>query len=253
MLTRHDVKELVIKAIPQLQELKKTYSLLPKTICSRRVECCSMLPEISFLEALSALNQLMYMEPGKRVYISKKISRYFFLNPVEITLCPFLEKNDCIIYDNRFFACRAYGLWSKEYYEQISERSHDIKNQIRKLWGRMGITLPQEVMDFQVPYCTNVKTEGSVNIDDKLILQVEGNIKILSQQFPKEHHLFGQMYFSDFSFLFVSFIFGVDKAVSLKFFIVNDIVKTGNRARLDDTMREIFDIFGEKIGGVYEE
>ena len=246
MLTKNEVMELLRKDLPQLKELKKTYALLPKTRCNRRARCCSMLPETSFLESLLALEQLMNMKPEKRVYISKKISRYFFLNPVEITSCPFLDKNNCLIYDNRFFGCRAYGLWSQGYYRQISERSRDVKNQIRKIWGRMGVSLPQEVMEFQVPYCTYVKTDDSAPVDDNWILQVENNMKNLSQQFPEEHHLFGQMYFSDLSFLFVSFIFGVNEAVSLKFSIVNDIVNTGNRVVLDDKIGGISDIFGKK-------
>ncbi len=245
MFTKHDVRELLHKSLPQRKELEKIYTLLPKTRCSRRALCCSLLPEMSFLEALSALEQLISMKSKRRLHISKKIMRYFFTNPVEINLCPFLDGNDCLIYQDRFFGCRAYGLWSKRYYEKLSEGSRYTKNKIREIWGKMGVLLPQSVTEFQVPYCQHLERQDNMPMDDEMLMQIGRRIEELSEKFSQWHHLFNQMYFSDLSFFLASLFYGTSETVQLKFDIVSDIVKKGNRGRLDELIEHITDFPGE--------
>ncbi len=122
-LTLPDLKELIFNSQGQRQGLKNLYSQLPDTSCQRRALCCSLLPELSLLEALEALDQLRKFPPARRRELTQKIIRYFFINPAEITGCPFLEDRDCLIYPSRFFGCRAYGLWSKGHYRQIAHQA----------------------------------------------------------------------------------------------------------------------------------
>jgi len=225
------------------KELGEVYDTLPSTRCKRKTACCSLMPEMTILEALAAVQNLIDMPQDMRLLIYKKTVRYFMTNPVAVTKCPFLEGEECLIYRNRFLGCRAYGLWSKEYYENLSERSRHVKLQIRAVWENMDIHLPKEIVEFQVPYCTDVVPTGKTAIHDDLIISVAETVENLSRQCARWHYLFRQNYFSDFSFLLTSLVFGVHDAVSLKITVVNDIVKKGNRRRLDTILEKIPDIF----------
>lgn len=230
--------ELLQISAPQRQELNEIYALIPSTRCLRKTHCCLMLPETTLIEALAAIDRLLNMSSHMRKRLIKRGVCYFFLNPVEITSCPFLEGRDCIIYQNRFFGCRAYGLWSEDYYSKLVSNSRDAKKYIQKQWENLGISLPQEVIDFQVPYCKYVESENAL-IDDETLLNISNRIEKLSQHFSQWHQSFRQRYFSDMSFLLVSLMFGVTEAVRMKFTIVRDIVTTGNRSSLDRILEEL--------------
>jgi Fe-S-cluster containining protein len=241
------IRDLLHASSPQCKELEKVYALLPKTQCQRRALCCSVLPEMSLVEALVAINQLINKDPSTRRQLIKKIVSYFFLNPVEITMCPFLDGRDCLIYQHRYFGCRAYGLWSKEYYEKLAESSRQVKKHIQRQWEYLGIFLPKSVIDFKVPYCLNVTIDGYALINDNMLLNVSENIETLSKHFFQWHYSFRQQYFSDLSFLLTSLVFGVRETVQMKFIIVSDIVTKGDRSRLDRIVNEFPDFGADLI------
>ncbi|MDI6889469.1 MAG: hypothetical protein QMC83_00800 [Thermodesulfovibrionales bacterium] len=239
----HVIKELLQISVPQRRELERTYALIPATRCQRRTHCCSMLPEMTLVEALAAIQRLVNMDPHMRILLIKRTVSYFFLNPVEITSCPFLDNRDCLIYRDRFFGCRAYGLWSQEYYEKLTASNRQAKKYIQKQWENLGVFLPQAVIDFQVPYCLNVETESHALISDEMLLNISDTIEKLSEHFSQWHQSFRQMYFSDLSFLLASLVLGFTESVRMKFDVVSNIVNTGNRARLDRAIGELPDLF----------
>lgn len=241
----HVIKELLQISVPQRRELEGTYALIPATRCQRRTHCCSMLPEMTLIEALAAIQQLVNMNPPTRILLIKRTVSYFFLNPVEITSCPFLDSRDCVIYRDRFFGCRAYGLWSQKYYDKLAGSNRLAKKHIQKQWENLGVFLPRAVIDFQVPYCLNVETDGHAFINDEMLQHLSERIGTLSQYFSRWHKSFGQRYFSDLSFLIASLVFGFTEAVCMKFAIVSDIVTAGNRGRLDRAVGELPDLFAE--------
>lgn len=225
------------------KELGKTYEKLPTTRCKRKTECCSLMPEMTLLEALDAIQNVISMQKDIRLSMYKKIVRYFMTNPVTIMKCPFLEGEECLIYSNRFFGCRAYGLWSKEYYEKLSEQSRHIKRHIRKVWEEMNIHLPKVIIEFQVPYCNDIAPVDERAVNDDILLGIAETVENLSQQYARWHNLFRDNYFSDLSFLMASLIFGVNDAISLKFNVVSDILRSDKRDRLDNLLNKIPDIF----------
>jgi Fe-S-cluster containining protein len=243
MFTINVIEQLLKTSDQQLKKLEETYRDIPATRCKRKAHCCSMLPEMSLIEALLVIRQIMEMGPDIRINIFRKIVSYFFLNPVEIIKCPFLKNTDCLIYQKRFFGCRAYGLWSRDYYENLTEKSLKAKIHLRNVWNKLGISLPQEIVDFQLHYCSNVELVNDTVINDSILLNIFNNIETMSGHFSEWHRLFREMYFYDLSFLFASLIFGINEAVSLKFTIVGDIVKKGKRERLN----EIIDKLPERI------
>jgi Fe-S-cluster containining protein len=240
------IKELLKTSDHQLKALKETYALLPETRCRRSTRCCSLLPEVTLVEALPVMRRLVKMTPTVRNLLIKKIIGYFFLNPVKITSCPFLEGRNCLIYPDRFFGCRSYGLWSPSYYETLATRDRKAKQQhLQEQWKRLGVDLPQKVVDFQVPYCLCVETIGTEVIDDKILGKASDRIQAISAHFSSRHQWFAQKYFSDFSFLLTALIFGYPQAIQMKFTIVRDMVHTKNRSKLDSVIQELPDLCAE--------
>jgi len=203
-----------------------------------------MLPEMTLLEALDAVQRLTDLPPLLRARVLKNIVRYFLLNPVEITSCPFLENQDCLIYENRFFGCRAYGLWSPEYYEKIAKSSRQAKRYIQKQWQDLGVSLPQNVINCSIPYCSNVKRTDHKELNDKTLLDAANAIENLSQCFLPWHELFHRKYFSDLSFFITALIFGVTGSIQIKFTVVRNIVNNRDRALLNKIIEEVIDPLG---------
>jgi Fe-S-cluster containining protein len=237
------IRELLNTSVRQRQELEKAYALLPVTRCLRKTHCCSMLPEITLLEALVAIQKLLETAPAMRRQLIRTIIGYFFLNPVEVSSCPFLNFQDCLIYQDRFFGCRAYGLWSKDYYEKLVLHSREAKIHFQRQWENLGVPLPHSVIDFQVPYCQCIELDGDSVIDDMKLLHTADAIDALSGQLSQWHQLFRQRYFLDLSFLLASLAFGFTEAVNMKFALVREIINTGNRTGVDRILGNLPDIF----------
>ena len=239
MFSQHDIKKLLQNSLHQLQELKETYALLPSTRCRRKTNCCSMLPEMSLVEALAVIKRLLDMPSAMCRQFVQKIVNYFFLNPVEITLCPFLEGRECMIYEDRFFGCRAYGLWSQEYYERLMDGARRTKIHLREQWNNLGLSLPSKVVDFQVPYCKDVEIDGNAFVDDRMLQNISDTIEAISSRLSHQHQSFSQVYFSDLSFLLSSIAFGLEESIKIKFTVVKDIITTGNMTGLEKIIDEL--------------
>ena len=236
------IKELLQTSDHQLKALKETYALLPESRCRRKSRCCSLLPEMTLVEALLVIQRLTKMTAAVRNPLIKKIIGYFFLNPVEIISCPFLEGQDCLIYPERFFGCRSYGLWSPAQYETLGARDRKAKQHLQEQWKRLGVCLPQNVVDFQVPYCLCVETIGPEIINDKTLNKISDRIQEISAHFSSREQWFAHRYFSDFSFLLSALIFGYTETVQMKFAMVRDMVHTKNRTKLDKILQELPDL-----------
>lgn len=245
--SREVIRKLMRISNPLIPELKGAYEMLPPTRCRRRTRCCSLLPEMTLAEALAGIRRVSDMTPARRRHLTQNITRYFFLNPVEIVSCPFLDRTDCLIYDDRFLGCRTYGLWSQPYYATLGQQSRQSKKQLQKQWNKLGVSLPQTIIDFEAPYCADVEIVGPTSIDDDALLQVADAVTVISARFSPWHQLFGQGYFSDLSFLLTSLVIGFREAIQMKFSIVSEILNTGNRTKLDNLVRELPDLFTDLI------
>ena len=241
------IKNLFQASVSQRLELTEAYSLLPRTLCRRNTFCCSMLPEMTLIESLAVTRRLLDMDREIRNHLFKRIVGYYFLNPVEITSCPFLEGQDCLIYNDRFFGCRAYGLWSPQHYEKLSASGQEAKKNLQKQWENMGVMLPKAVIEFHVPYCEQVKTADGSKIEDEILFEVSERIERLSESFSQWHHAFSQRYFYDMSFFLTSLVFGLTQAVQMKFTVVRDLIATGSKTRLKTILKELPDPFSEII------
>jgi Fe-S-cluster containining protein len=226
------LKGLIEKSAPIRRQLKNAYALIPQTRCQRRARCCLLLPEMTFIEALEVIAFLDRSSPEARLALLRKIVSYFFINPTAITACPFLQEPECLIYSQRFLGCRAYGLWSADTYEQLTRQNRQSKAALSEQWKNMGITLPQEVVEFKVPYCTSVERDHSLPFDDENLEQIEESIEHLSEKLKPWHEQFRNDYFSDLAFFLAGLFLGRLPAVRQKFFIVKEILDAGRSKRL---------------------
>lgn len=242
ILTREVSSGLLGQASAYHRGLTEAYNLLPETRCQRKTRCCSLLPEMTLLEALSAIRNLAAMPLATRTALTRSLVRYFLMNSVEISPCPFLRGADCLIYEDRFFGCRAYGLWSTDHYERQAERSWQAKEYTRLQWERLGVRLPREVVEFQVPYCPHVEVVGGVAVEDGLLLEAQDRIEGLSRNLGLWHEVFRATYFADLGFLLASLAFGLREAVATKFSLVRDLLSGGDKRRLVALVEEVPDM-----------
>lgn len=237
------LQELVETSSSLRRELKTVYDLLPVTKCRRQVRCCSLLPEMTFLEALQVLRVILSWPPSDRFNAISKLVRYFFCNALEISSCPFLQGQTCLIYPDRFFGCRTYGLWSGDYYRNLADQNRQGKRILRQQWENLGISLPGEVLSFEIPYCSRVETEPPVEISDEMLSAASDRIDALSRVLNPWDREFRGNYFSDLSFFLTGLQFSPREALRLKYFITRDIILDKDWTRLDQALSRVTDLF----------
>ena len=245
LLTRRVIEKLIRQSAARRKELTEIYRQLPATRCQRKTDCCSMLPEMTLIEALAILEQMAVMNSEKRLGLLKKISGYFFLNAARISACPFLDGNNCQVYEDRFFGCRTYGLWSPEHYREVAARSRAAKKYLQHHWQALDITLPPEVIDFTVPYCLDVQTLENVVVNDVEMVEMADAVESISLVFSDAHQSFRKNYYADFSFLVTAMHYGYRRAVQIKFDVVKQFVQTGHSKKLNRVLNEFVDRFKE--------
>jgi Fe-S-cluster containining protein len=241
LLTWRVIENLLQSSVAQQRQLSIQYERLPATRCRRKTHCCSMLPEMTFVETLAIFRRIAAMESEERLALLKKISKYFFLNAAQITACPFLDGQTCRVYQDRFFGCRAYGLWSSAHYRKIVTGSQTAKRYLKKQWLQLGVRLPRAVVDFQIPYCLDVQTVEGVDLNDAALIHIADALESVSRQFSEAHQVFQQSYFSDFSFLVAALLFGHRPVVQIKFEVVKEFLDTGNAKKLDRILKGVVD------------
>ena len=183
------------------------------------------------------------MNSEERLALLKKISSYFFQNAARICACPFLDGDTCLVYEIRFFGCRAYGLWSPQHYHKVAARSQAAKKYLQQQWHALDVKLPQEVIDFTVPYCLDVQAVGNVVLDDIDLVEKAAAVESISLCFSDAHQSFHKNYYADFSFVVAAMHYGRRRAVQIKFDVVKEIVQTGRSRKLNPLLDEFVDPF----------
>jgi hypothetical protein len=243
IITAEALLGLVRQSGPQIGRLRRLYAKLPATRCQRRAMCCALLAEISLIEAVAVVDRLVRMPPHQRAGVVRRLVCYFLINPVEIVGCPFLTGNECLIYADRFFGCRAYGLWTPEHYARIAASERDAKRRLQGQWHKLGIDLPRHVVDLRVPYCDRVRCRETATVDDAALQTLTREIEFLSQSLGPLSDAFIRFYFADLSFLTASLALGMPAAVQAKLAVVRAITARGDRGELRRHLVDLTDPF----------
>jgi hypothetical protein len=105
------------------------------------------------------------------------------------------------------------------------------------------VQLPDEVLSFQVPYCTRVEPDQDHLISDRMLEQIGDSLEQLSEGIQPWHRQFRNDYFSDLGFFLAGLLLGRLAAVREKFFIVKEILEAGDGTRLHRVLDRLPDPF----------
>jgi len=182
------------------KELEKIYAKLPETVCERCATCCTVPPPGYLIEFLNLYKYIRDNLQDLQKEIMRKVVRYFYLELVDINIkCPFWDDADqCMVYPVRPLSCRIYGLLSEKDSRMGSKRQ--LETVAQKYREKYGIELPREVIEFEVPYCDQVrlangkKKKVSIDLIQDMASQLEGlEAKIMPQQVIDEQYTFVPM------------------------------------------------------------
>lgn len=239
-----DTPEILKTAVQEGAEVRARLKLLleslPPTRCQRKTDCCSLLPQMSLVEA-SLIQEFMNTLPDdKQFALIKKLVEYFFLNATRIMGCPFLGDHACGIYEFRPFGCRAYGMWSESAYNKMSGMAVEAQNRVRQAWAGMGIDLPEEVTGYRPAYCRDVEFENGPGPGDDLLNDIEKKIHEENARLQPWSVEFGHKYGADLSFLYSASLLGYNSALRNKVNIVEDLLDRGESRTLNTIRKKYF-------------
>jgi Fe-S-cluster containining protein len=208
-------------------DLEALADRLPATECSRRTECCALLPQMTLLEAAriwDALDRQPAVDAGR---IASRLAAYFLINAARIPGCPFLDDSTCSIYGLRPFGCRAYGLYSAKAYRRRTRDSARNAAAVAKAWAGLGIQLPAEVTEHQPSYCRRVRVQDGSTVNDDTLAEIEAAIVEKNRSLGEAAQVFDQTYGSDLSHLVAAEAFGGREALRHKVLVVREHLTGG--------------------------
>jgi len=214
-------------------ELKAVLDRIPAVTCRRRAECCTLLPPMSLIEAGLLFGPLASEPPDSLRRLVRRIVEYFFLNPVRLMGCPFLDDQACLVYPDRPFGCRAYGLWSPRAYRRLVEAGRKSQKEVQKAWASLGVTLPRAVVNHRPVYCRFVTTLNGAEVDDRLLGEVQGRVQELDRRLGRPAGEFSQKYHHDLSFLLTASLLGYEHSLRNKVAVVREHLDHGRSSVLD--------------------
>jgi Fe-S-cluster containining protein len=241
MIDAENLHSALQTAKPLFNKLQHQYEDLPPTRCHCQDHgvCCAYLPQMTLVEALQWVDIVRQLPDSEKIDTLRLFMRFYLTNPVHHTGCPFLNQDRCGIYKFRPFACRAYGLWSRQIGDGRTDHSRQERKKLLEQWKRLGLKLPAEMVEFEIDYCDQVECIRRPVISDDELIQILEQIYNLDQNLPELQKKFEEAYHSDFSFLMTSLVLGLRKTILVKFAIIKEIVNQGNSKRLEDLLDKV--------------
>jgi hypothetical protein len=114
------------------------------------------------------------------------------------------------------------------------------KKALLEMWKRYGIDLPAHNVEFEIDYCDKVQVLSGNPIGDEAIMELLTRIYYLGKPLGHLQSQFEEAYHSDFSFLLTSLVFGMRKALLLKFAVIKEIVQEKTDTRLQQALEKVF-------------
>lgn len=139
------------------RRLDALYQCLPATTCQRQGHCCSLLPPLQPAEILAWLIRFTQAPAPQRAETAAVLARHFLLNAAQRLACPWARPGACADYAHRFLACRAYGLWSGETYQERRRAAQAGQATVAAAWAGLGVRLPDAVLASGPEYCPHVR------------------------------------------------------------------------------------------------
>ena len=149
--------------------LNQMYSNLPEGQCGGCTACCRESVPTFFIEYINIVN---YLKKDQRLFdgLWPKLMDFYFTELTEKKGCPFLDENDrCSIYTVRPLPCRLFGFSSYEEYESNLKAVEKGNREVKKYYkNAFNIVLPDEVVEYKVPFCTDFVPERTIGSEERL-------------------------------------------------------------------------------------
>ncbi len=149
--------------------LTTLYGTLKSGNCAGCTRCCAESVNAFFIEFLAIWNR-MEQDEALKAHLMPRIIRYYMLEMVERSSCPFLDDDGrCAVYEQRPLVCRQFGHWSRKDFarniEAVLKSNREAADYYRDTYGMI---LPETVVnraldyceDFDVPYKTGPMKRG---------------------------------------------------------------------------------------------
>jgi len=205
-------------------ELQKIYNHLPQTTCAGCAACCNWgSPPAFFIEYLNMYKYIRDNLKDQWRDLLEKSIEYFYLELVDAQQkCPFLNSdNKCSIYAVRPFTCRSYGLLSQKDFE-VGDRG--LKQLAQKFWEEHGIKIPNELVNYELPWCNKVVSERGSYMPKDVLAGLAAQIGAL-----------------DYSFFPRDLVDQEGTLMPYPVHLANTVLGTGARARKIKVMKEFTD------------
>ncbi|PAB59967.1 YkgJ family cysteine cluster protein [Anaeromicrobium sediminis] len=188
MLSENTIKKSIELAKEQsyFNKLNEEYKKIDGGKCAGCTNCCAESVHTYYVEFLNIYDYLM---KNKDVYdiLIPKIKKYYFEELYKNNKCPFLnEKGQCHIYEVRPLVCRLFGHYTEDEHEKnymnVLETNKSIKKYLKEEYD---LTVPEDVVNKKISYCSEFSTDSRLSKEDRLEIQ-ENILNIDSKYFIME-------------------------------------------------------------------
>lgn len=146
-------------------KLNSIYKTIPSGKCSHCNNCCSEDVNANYIEFLNIYDYLKKNELYKEY--KESILKYYFTRLYQNSHCPFLQNGKCGIYPVRPLSCRIFGHLSKSEYEknydEVLKQNKDAREYFK---SKYSVKLPEEVVNYKIPYCDEFIKNEDMTLDD---------------------------------------------------------------------------------------
>jgi len=150
-------------------QLNSLYESLPEGRCGGCTACCRESVPTFFIEYI---NIMKYLKQDQSLFekLWPKLMDFYFTELTEKKGCPFLDENDrCSIYSVRPLPCRLFGFSSYDEYVSNLKAVEKSNREVKKYYrNAFGINLPDSVVEYKVPFCTDFEPERVIESEERL-------------------------------------------------------------------------------------
>jgi hypothetical protein len=125
------------------------------------------------------------------------------------------------------------------------KESQKAKKHVKAAWARMGLRLPDEVVDHQPPYCRRMEYDRSLEIDDDFLMAMGRDVQGLEAELDPHGREFAGKYQNDLGYLAAAEVAGLDQAVRNKVLVDKELLGQGRSASLDYLEEKSAEFFSE--------